>query len=130
YELWALTGQYPRRMPAAAGADPDTPTALPLRCWVLEGKTVRGDQLTGEVIALGPRRLAVRLDAPLQPLTNLRLRLRYPALNQDSADVYGKVLAAEEANGTPLARIGLTWVDAVDQQILNGLMRGGGSSRP
>ncbi|MGH7319615.1 MAG: adenylate/guanylate cyclase domain-containing protein, partial [Candidatus Rokuibacteriota bacterium] len=131
YELRALTGRYARRMPEPAAAEGvDVPAALPLRCWVIEGKAVRPDPLTGEVMTVGPRRLAARLHARLAPLTNVRLRLHYPALAQESADLYGKVLAADEANGAWVARIGLTWVDAADQQILEGLQRGREPGQP
>ncbi len=131
YELRALAGRYACRMPEpAAAGGVDVPAALPLRCWVIEGKALRPDPLTGEVMTVGPRRLAARLHARLAPLTNVRLRLHYPALAQESADLYGKVLAADEANGVWVARIGLTWVDAADQQILESLQRAGHPSPP
>jgi len=98
---------------------------LPLRAWVIEGKAVRPDAIAGEVVRLGPRRLTARLDAPLAPLTNVRLRLRYPALDQESGEIYGKVLAAEDAREPALVRIGITSVDTADQQVLDTLFKAG-----
>jgi class 3 adenylate cyclase len=130
YELRALRGRYAGQMPEPAGATaPEVAARLPLRCWVFEGKTARAEELQGEVTRLGSRQLTVRLRVQLPPLANVRLRLRYPALDQDSADLYGKVLGVEPVDGTWLYRIGLTWVDAADQQILDGLLRAG-ASRP
>jgi class 3 adenylate cyclase len=124
HELRALAGRYAARLPEAAqDAGPDVATALPLFCWVIEGKAVRPERITGEVVRVGSARLEARLDSPLAPLTNLRLRLHYPALAQDSADLYGKVLAANEQAGVWIVRIGLTSVDAADQEILNGFLR-------
>lgn len=122
YELRALGGRYARRLPeAAADEAPDMPVALPLLAWVVDGTTVRPDRIAGEVTRLGPRRLEARVGAGLALLANVRLRLRYPALSQDSADLYGKVVAAEEQDGAWIVRIGLTSVDASDQQILEEL---------
>ncbi len=124
YELRALHGRYPRRLPEADGGDgAGVAVALPVSAWVIEGKTIRPDPLAGQVIRLAPRRLEVRLAAGLAPLANLRLRLRYPALGQDSEDLYGKVIAVSEADGAWVARVGLTSVTTADQQILEGLLR-------
>ncbi|HLE42850.1 MAG TPA: adenylate/guanylate cyclase domain-containing protein, partial [Methylomirabilota bacterium] len=119
YELRAVGGRWACRLPeAAADAGPDVPVALPLRCWVIEGKAVRPEVLSGEAVRLGARRLTARLGTPLPPLTNVRLRLHFPALGQDSGDLYGKVLAVDGTAGPVDVRIGLTSVDAADQQIL------------
>ena len=127
YELRALGGRHSARLPeAASDVDPDVPASLPLRCWVIEGKAVRSEVVTGEVIRLGPRRLDARLDTSLGPMTNVRLRLRYPTLAQESADLYGKILTANEQAGGWTVRIGLTSVDAGDQEILEAFQRATG----
>ena len=132
YELHALRGRYARRRPEPDGGDGALAAVdLPIRCWVIEGKTVKPEALTGRAIRLGPRRLEARLDAgqpPLAPLTNVRLRLTFPALGQDSEDVYGKVVGSEPGVQGARVRIGFTSVTAADQQILESLQRalGGG----
>lgn len=128
-ELRAVGGRWGLRLPEAAGdAGPEVPVALPLRCWVIEGKAVRPDPLPGEAVRLGARRLTARLAAPLPPLTNLRLRLHFASLGQDSGDLYGKVLAVDGAAGSHDVRIGLTSVDAADQQILEALVKAAGAA--
>ncbi len=124
YELRALEGRYARRLPEAAAAEgPEVDVALPLQAWVIEGKAIRPEAIGGEAVRLGHMRLAARLPTPLAPLTNVRLRLRYPALGQESGDVYGKVVASDGDPGAGLARIRITSVDPADQQILEGLVR-------
>jgi class 3 adenylate cyclase len=118
YELRALGGRWTRRLPEAAEGEAEVSAAFPLLAWVIDGTTIRPDHVAGEVTRLGPRRLEARLEGKLAPLANVRLRLHYPALAQDSADVYGKVLASDEQAGTWIARIALTSVDAADQEIL------------
>lgn len=128
YELRALTGRYARRLPDVdGGGGPETPASLPLRCWLIEGKAVSPKSLSGAVTRIGLRRLEARLDTRLEPLANVRLRLRFPALAQDSEDLYGKVVAASKDGDAWLVRIGLTSVNAADQQILEGLLRASGS---
>jgi hypothetical protein len=96
YELRGLSGRYALQLPdTIADHDLTTPVALPLRCWVIEGKTVRPEIITGEVVRLGPRQLDAQLVVHVPVTTNVRLRLHYPALAQDSADLYGKVLTVE-----------------------------------
>jgi class 3 adenylate cyclase len=124
HELRGLTGAFAARLPeASSDTVPEIATALPLICWVIEGKAVRPERIGGQVVAVGSGKLEARLDAPIAPLTNLRLRLHYPALAQESSDLYGKVLAANEEGGAWIIRIGLTSVDAADQQILEGFLK-------
>ncbi len=101
--------------------------SAPLRCWIIEGKFVRPEAINGEVVRLGAGRLDARLETELPPLTNVRLRLNYPTLAQESADLYGKVVSAGEEAGGWSDRIGLTSVDAADQEILGSFLRATGS---
>ena len=130
YELRALGGRYPRRLPEADPAGGAlAPVDLPVACWVVEGKTIRPEAVTGRVTRLGSRRLEARFGADsaiLAPLTNVRLRLTFSALGQDSEDLYGKVVASEPGGDGTLTRIGLTSVTAADQLVLESLQRGGG----
>ena len=124
YELRGIGGRFAQRL-SDVGSDDSrlVDVTLPLVCSVIDGKVVREDQLHGVVRRLGPRHLDASLDAPLPPLTNIRLRLTYPALGRESGDVYGKVAAGDDP-GT-LTRIRLTSVDAADQLVLSGLLESG-----
>jgi class 3 adenylate cyclase len=120
YELRAIGGRWARRLPDPVADDrPEVEVRLPLRCWLIEGKSVRPDPIEGVGLRLGHRRLTVRLAGPVSALANVRLRVSYPALGQESGDIYGKVLAVDD--GGRSARIGITSVDAADQQILDAL---------
>jgi class 3 adenylate cyclase len=120
YELRAIGGRWARRLPDPVADDgPDVEARLPLRCWLIDGKSVRPDAIEGEVLRVGHRRLTVRLASPVTALANVRLRLTYPGLGQESADIYGKVLVGDD--GGRGARIGITSIDAADQQILDTL---------
>jgi sigma-B regulation protein RsbU (phosphoserine phosphatase) len=131
YELQGLGAPHDLRLPEAAAPDgAAVPASLPLMAWVIEGKTVAAEAVAGEVVALEPRRLQARLARPLAVQTNLRLKLRYPSLGQDSADLYAKVLAVKEADGGPVHRLGLTSVDDADQAILDTLRREAVPPRP
>ena len=125
YELRAIGGRFARRLPETViESEPQVDVTLPLTCWVIEGKVVRPDSITGVVLRLGARQIDVRLAAPLAPLTNVRLRLNYPGLGYDSGDLYGKVVGEEKRNGERMTRIRLTSVDAVDQKILEMFLTG------
>jgi len=124
YELHALGGVYARRLPEEAGdGATEAVVDLPVRVWALDGKTIRAEAFEGQVLRLGPRRLVTRLGAPLPPLANVRLRLRFPALGQDSEEIYGKVVGIEREQDSWVARITFTSIDAADQRILESLLR-------
>src|SRR3989442_1527402 len=57
------------------------------------------------------------VQAPLAPLTNVRLRLTWPDLDRVSGDVWGKVTSATAGH----VRIHLTSVDPADAAVLEGL---------
>jgi class 3 adenylate cyclase len=122
YELRGIAGRFAQRL----GDDPDGGTevdvALPLVCWVIDGKVVRPDAITGTVERLGRRELEVRLSAALPSLTNVRCRLTYPALGHASSDLYGKVVGGA---APALTRIRLTSVDPADERILAALLPAG-----
>ena len=125
YELQGLSGRFAQRLPeASTEADPQVEVALPLLCWVIDGKVIAKESLSGVVLRLGTRRLDIHLDAALAPLANVRLRLNYPGLGYDSGDLYGKVVGVEERAGGRVYRIRLTSVDALDQKVLESFLAG------
>src|SRR5213078_4362152 len=98
YELRGLSGRFAQRLPEATTEDEEQrDVALALTCWVIDGKAVSKESVAGEVVRIGRRGLAARLARPLAPLTNVRLRMTYPASGHESAeghasgDLYGKV---------------------------------------
>lgn len=122
-ELRGMAGRWAQRLPERADEDTAGVTvALPLRCWAIEDKVVRPEAVAGETLRLRPREVDARLAAPLPPFTNLRLRLRYPGLDRESADIYGKVLAAREEGGAGFLTIALTSVEPADEAVLKGLI--------
>jgi class 3 adenylate cyclase len=119
YELYGLSGRFAQRLPAVSTtSDRQVDVALPLVCRVVEGKVVSEEAISGVVRRLGARRLGARLDSPLPPLTNVRLRMQYPGLGYDSGDLYGKVVREEQQDGERLTEIRLTSVDPADQRVL------------
>ena len=58
-----------RASPAGAGPRPDArwPSTSPLECWVIDGKIVRPDALTGRLVRLEKRELHAQMAEPLAP---------------------------------------------------------------
>ncbi len=129
YELRGLTGRFAQRLPEPSLEDEEQiDVALPLTCWVIDGKTVRKESLAGEVVGIGRRRLAARLSMALTPLTNVKLRVTYPAPAHESGDLYGKVMAGDQDTDGSLTLIRLTSVDTADQNVIEMLLRPGATS--
>lgn len=124
YELHGIGGRFAQRLPPDmdTAVEQQADVSLPVTCWVIDGKVVGKAEIAGAVLRLGMRQLEVRLDTALPPLTNVRLRLKYPELGHDSGDLYGKVLATEQQHGVCVTHIRLTSVDAVDQKIIAGFL--------
>src|SRR5262245_5643930 len=96
YDLRSLRGRFAQSaVPAAAAAVHEVTVSLPVTCRIIDGKVVRQKGIDGEVVRLARHELVARLSAPLDPLTNVRLRLRYAAAGPESEDIYGKVVRAD-----------------------------------
>ncbi|MBM3224991.1 MAG: adenylate/guanylate cyclase domain-containing protein, partial [Candidatus Tectomicrobia bacterium] len=101
HELRGITGRFAQHLSETDEAlDQAVEVALPMRCWVIEGKVIGQEAIPGTVQRLGLRSLEVCLAQPLRPLTNVRLPLRYPESEHDSGDLYGKVLTTTSLNNT------------------------------
>jgi class 3 adenylate cyclase len=122
HELRAIRGRFARRLPESADADHAVAVSLPAECWTIEGKAVADHALRADVVRLGPRRLDARLPAPLPLLTNVKLRLQYPAPGRSSGDLYGKVVGDDDGPGGRVTRIRLTSVDPADQEAIDTLL--------
>jgi hypothetical protein len=123
YELRAIGGRFAQRLAeVSTDADPQAEVTLPLVCHVIDGNVVRAESVAGSVVRLGPRHLDARIDTALAPLTNVKLRLNYPGLGFDSADLYGKVVPWEDPAARGLTRIRLTSVEAADQKAIEAII--------
>ena len=121
YELRTLRGRFAQAVQAEeTGAE--VAVSLPLTCRVIDGKVVRAESIEGEVVRLARHELVARLGASLDPLTNLRLRLRYSAQGAESEDIYGKIVRAEGTGAPRLVRIHLTSITDADAERLGELM--------
>jgi len=121
YELRSLRGRFAQPVQAEETGT-EVAVSLPLTCRVIDGKVVRAESIEGEVIRLARHELVARLGAPLDPLTNLRLRLRYSAQGVESEDIYGKIVRAEGTGAPRLVRIHLTSITDADAERLGELM--------
>jgi class 3 adenylate cyclase len=121
YELHGIGGRFAQRLGDGTRDRPTRTVELPFVGSIIDGKIVRGETVEGVVERLGRREIEVRLAAPLPLLTNVRFRLRYPALGQGSADLYGKVVGQ---GASDLVRIRLTSVDPADDEVIASLLAG------
>jgi len=121
YELRTLRGRFAQAA-LAEETGAEVAVSLPLTCRVIDGKVVRAESIEGEVVRLARHELVARLGASLDPLTNLRLRLRYSAQGAESEDIYGKIVRAEGTGAPRLVRIHLTSITDADAERLGELM--------
>jgi class 3 adenylate cyclase len=119
YELRGLRGRYAQRL--ADAEDLLVDVTLPLRGWVMEDKRVAGE-FAGTAHRLSARSIDARLEVEVSVLTNVKLRLRDPRSDQESGDVYGKVVGVTTQPDGHTVRIRLTSVDAADQRLIDSLL--------
>jgi len=121
HELQGLGGRFERALPATAPQEARQVTVdLPLDCWVIDGKIIRPDAVTGRLVRLEKRELHAQMAEPLAPLTNVKLRLHYPPpLSRPSEAIYAKVLPGDAAG---LVRMRLTAVGPADEQAIAQLL--------
>ena len=124
YDLRSLRGRFAQSAaPPDATAGREVVVSLPITCRVIEGKVIREDVIDGEVVRLSRHELVARLGAPLDPLTNVRLRLSYSAAGPESQDIYGKVVRTTGEGAERLCRIHLTSTSDADARRLEELTR-------
>jgi adenylate cyclase len=121
HELQGLTGRFARDLAASTPeAERQVPVDLGLECWTIDGKVVRPDAVQGRVVRLGRREIHARLPEAPAPLTNVKLRLRYPPpLDRPSEAIYAKVVAHDSGG---LVRMRLTAVGAADGEAIGSLL--------
>jgi class 3 adenylate cyclase len=121
YSLEGLGGRFARTLPAAPPeVEQQVAVELPLRCWIVDGKVVRPEAVEGRVVRLGSREVHAQLDPPPDPLTNLKLELRYPPpLGRTSEPIYAKVLGRDAAG---LVRMRLTALGPADEHAIATLL--------
>jgi len=116
YELQGLGGRFAQTDPAATPAERQAEIELPLECWLIDGKIVRADPVAGRIVRLGRREALAALDPPPAPLTNVKLRLRFPPpIDRRSEAIYAKVIGGA-ADGR--VRLRLTAVGPADEQAI------------
>jgi hypothetical protein len=91
---------------------------LPVGCWIIDGKVVRDERLGGVVRRLSGQELHAAFGLTLPRLTNVRLRVRFPWLDRESGDLYGKIVGEADRDGVTLTRIRLTSVTPADEASL------------
>jgi class 3 adenylate cyclase len=121
YPLEGLGGRFARTLPVTAPeAERQMAVELPIRCWVVDGKVVRPDAVEGRVVRLGRREVHARLDPSPDPLTNVKLEIRYPPpLDRASEAIYAKVLGRDAAG---LVRLRLTALGPADEEAITALL--------
>ena len=99
YEVSGIAGRFNL---ALEGKDPDLVTLgrqIPLRYAVLEGKDAGRKGQTGSLVRLAKNCAEIRLDAPFDIMTNLKLNLEAVDETLSSRNFYGKVIKSSGDGG-------------------------------
>jgi adenylate cyclase len=72
---------------------------IPIDYFLIDGKSVGDQAFLASFVALSPKSAAVRAEATVPPLTNLKLHVRSANGQWIPGDLYGKVLEAEPPPG-------------------------------
>jgi adenylate cyclase len=99
YEVLGIGGKHKLLMTDSAEALVPLAEEIPLHYEMVEGAQLGGEMSKGSLIKISCKAAEARLDNPVPPLSNLKMRL----LGKDGKDLpgtlYGKVLGAAAGNG-------------------------------
>lgn len=92
YEITGIDGRYKILLPEEPETFVALPEPVPLQYIVLEGKHVVGTVFKGNLVQLSENGAELHSDAPLMPLSNLKINLLIPIPEAADLDLYAKVL--------------------------------------
>lgn len=91
---------------------------LGFHCWKISAKKIEKRAISGETVTLNDKMITAFTDAPLEPLTDIKLMFDFCTEAHCFSDIYAKVTAAEpRANGT-LNEFRITSINPQDREIL------------
>jgi class 3 adenylate cyclase len=107
YEVLGIGGAYKLEMPRVKEELLDLRDPIGVEYAVLEGKHTTDTMLSGDLVRLSAIGADLRCELDLEPLTNLKLKVKDESGRHLEGDLYAKVVDRESAAGTRALRF--TW---------------------
>jgi class 3 adenylate cyclase len=124
YSVYRIADPYDLELTFRAPDEAEAEIALPFHLWPITEKRVEGGAAGGETVRISDSYMDVRVDQPLEPFANVKLRFEFCVDAHCFEDMYAKVLSREKGpDGAPLYRIGITAMETGDRQILKKWMK-------
>ena len=131
YEVGGISGRYNLTIEDKTPELLDLAREIPVHYMVLDGKYVGSGHFQGAILSLSQKSCELRLEAPLEPLTNLKMNLLDVSADLAHRDFYGKILECP-GDETGICNISFTslpsGIDGYFQAILTQGATGGSYS--
>ena len=96
---------------------------LPFRCWKVEHKKIGDSAVSGETVMMSENLITASIFPGFDPLTDIKLVFDFCVEAHCFEDIYAKVLAVKEKDGTSVHQLQITSIDPKDRDILDQWMK-------
>ena len=98
---------------------PGVPIQLPLKCWIVQDKTVRNPGMEGQTVRIMGEEMLIELPRVLQPQTQLKIQLQFCTAVHCFSAMYGIVIGNQENESKNSHRLHMTSIDSRDRHIMD-----------
>ena len=125
YPVTAVGGAYNVRLKESAANEKGFSIRLPFELWVIEDERVVDNSMSGETLIINDSDIVVRVERPLDRLTDVKLQFNFCTDAHCFDEIYAKVTATEKLKDEIVNRVAITSIDPKDRAVLQKWMQEG-----
>jgi len=125
YPVTAVGGAYNVRIKESTANEKGFSIRLPFELWMIEDERVVDKSMSGETLIINDSDIVVRVENPLERLTDVKLQFNFCTDAHCFDEIYAKVTATEKLKDEIVNRFAITSIDPKDRAVLQKWMQEG-----